>query len=392
MVKRNPHLGVCLAVSLLSACSHIPEHKPVVSATPSLPHSALLSKTIAEVPDLEDIFGLTAEQRQTFLRYFNAPEHQTLSSRQRLYNFLSVLTTGFDYQGKNHTAAEAFALKSGNCISLAVLTKALADVVGVQVKFQNIISAPVYDIQQGYLLSSDHVRTFLFEPDFVTRQGNEYLLQSVLVVDYLPSAGDITGPRISEQRFIAMFYRNLATDAFLQQNYSQALALLNTALEYDPTYGAVINLAAVLHRRLNQAETAEQFYRYGLQVADSKVALTDNYALLKQLQGDHTEAEQLRRSLRGKEDADPYMWYLLGKTALQQQRPADAVTYLKKAVARAPYMHQLYLELALAYYRNEQTSDAKRTLEKAAQLASTADTQQRYVAKLEAIKLSLATN
>ena len=154
----------------------------------------------------------------------------------------------------------------------------------------------------------------------------------------------------------------------------------------------MINLTAVLHRRLDQAGLAEQFYQYGLQVSDSKIALTDNYALLKQLNGEHAAAEQLRRSLLAKNDADPYLWYLLGKTALQQRRPADAVNYLRKAITRAPYMHQLYLELAVAHYQNNQFGYAKRTLEKAAELANGRDTQQRYFAKLEAIKLSADTN
>uniref|UniRef100_A0A486XKJ3 TPR domain protein n=1 Tax=Rheinheimera sp. BAL341 TaxID=1708203 RepID=A0A486XKJ3_9GAMM len=377
-----------LAFALVAGCSSISEG-PI---QPSIPNSDLLLNSKLSVPSVEDIFGLEPAQKQEFLTYFNDPNHSTIPARKRLYNFLSQHTANFDYMGQNYTARQAYASKAGNCISLAVLTKALADIANVEVKFQSIFSAPVFDIKNDFVVSSDHVRTFLFESDFVSKRGNEYFFQSLLVIDYLPSAGDIAGPHISEQTFIAMFYRNLATDAVLSGNYNQALALLNTALSFDSTYGSVINLIAVVHRRLNQPELAEQFYEYGLQVATRNVSIINNYALLKQLNGDKEGAQQLLKSFSMSHENDPYQWYVLGKAAIKRGRPADAAIYFNNAIERAPYMHQLYLELALAHYQNNQLGYAKRTLEKAAELANGRDTQQRYFAKLEAIKLSADTN
>ena len=378
-----------LATMLLTACSTSPKQLQA----PTLPHSDLFVQAQITVPDERDIFRLTTEQKQEFLSYFHAAEHQSISPRERLYNFLSLRTAGFDYQGENHTASQAYALNSGNCISLAVLTKALADVAGVGIKFQNIISAPVFNLQGDYLVSSDHVRTFLFDSEFVRKKGNEYFLQPMLVIDYLPSSGDITGPHISESRFIAMFYRNLATDAVLNKQYDYALALLKKALALDPTYGAAINLTAVIHRRLNETDLASQFYQYGLQVSERKAVLAGNYAVLKQLNGDSEGANQLLGQLLSlQHENDPYLWYLLAKTAEQQQRFDDAVIYFNKAVERAPYVHQLYLELALALYRNQQPERARTTLAKAAELVSEKPTQLRYYAKLEALKLSTVAN
>ncbi|MDP5136968.1 tetratricopeptide repeat protein [Rheinheimera baltica] len=370
----------------LSACSSTGK---LTLQEPTLPYSDLLAQVHSDVPSVQDIFSLTIEQEQEFLAYFHAPEHQDLAGRKRLYNFLSQHTAYFDYQGHNYTASQAYRLKAGNCISLAVLTKALADVVGVDIKFQSIISAPVFDMKNSYMLSSDHVRTFLYESDFVSKRGNSYFLQPLLVIDYLPAAGDIVGENISEKTFIAMFYRNLAADALLKENYHQALALLKTALSFDPTYGAVINLVAITHRRLNEPELAAKFYEYGLQVSNRKTSLTSNYAVLKQLQGDEHGAEQLRQSLSRQDDNDPYFWYLLGKTAIEQRHPADAAIYFSKAIERAPYMHELYLELAVAQYQNEQPQRARNTLERAAEMATAKTTQQRYFAKLDALKRSV---
>ncbi|MBU2115327.1 MAG: hypothetical protein KKE94_16310 [Gammaproteobacteria bacterium] len=356
-------------------------------SAPAAPASILLQSANAPVPTLDDIFRLSAEQQAEFLAYFNDPAHSKVDGHRRVYQFLVQHLSGFDYQGKNYTASEAYALKSGNCISLAVLTKALADLARVEVEFQSIVSAPVFSIENDFMLSSDHVRTFLFNPDFVPEEGKIYFIKPAIVVDYLPAAGDITGPRISQQTFIAMFYRNLAADALLAGRHEQVLALLKTALQYAPDYSAVINLTAVVHRRMQQPQLAEQFYQYGLDVSASKATLLSNYALLKYSQGDVDAAQTMLRSLPSIDEHDPYLWYVLGKTAQQKSQYGDAVTYLRKAAKQAPYMHQLQLELALAYYRNNQPEKAQQALGTAAELVSDSQTLQRYHAKLVALKL-----
>ncbi|KUM54410.1 tetratricopeptide repeat protein [Rheinheimera sp. EpRS3] len=382
---------VVVGLSCLSliACSSAPAQ---VSNTAVLPYSALLESANANTPTVDDIFQLSASQQAEFLAYFNAPERQDVAAHRRVYQFLAQHLSGFDYQGKNYTATKAYALKSGNCISLAVLTKALADLAGVQIEFQSIISAPVLSFESDLMVSSDHVRTFLYDPAFIPEKDTFYFIKPSLVVDYLPSSADITGPRITQQTFIAMFYRNLAADALLAEQYDQALALLKTALQYAPDYSAVINLTAVVHRRMDEMQLAEQFYQYGLDVSASKVTLLTNYAVLKQSQGDPDTAQEMLQSLSSFNEYDPYLWYVLGKNAQQKNQYQEAVTYLYKAAEQAPYMHQLQLELALAYYRNNQTGRALQVLSKAAELVVDNNTQQRYHAKLEALKLRQSTH
>lgn len=379
-------LGLGFGCLYLSACS---------STTPAqvntniavLPYSALLESANATTPTVDDIFQLSASQQAEFLAYFNAPAHQDVAAHRRVYQFLAQHLSGFDYQGKNYTATEAYALKSGNCISLAVLTKALADLAGVEIEFQSIISAPVLSFERDLMVSSDHVRTFLYDPDFTAEKDKWHFIKPSIVVDYMPSSADIAGPRITQQTFIAMFYRNLAADALLAEQYDQALALLKNALQYAPDYSAIINLAAVVHRRMDEMQLAEQFYQYGLDVSPSKATLLSNYAVLKRSQGEADIAQEMLLSLLSLDEYDPYLWYMLGKTAQQKSQYQEAVTYLYKAAEQAPYMHQLQLELALAYYRNNEPGRAQQVLSKAAELVADNNTQQRYHAKLEALKL-----
>lgn len=374
---------ICSAL-VLSACGAIPQKSSIAP----LPYSERMVSASAPVPTLADIFELTAEQQDEFLQYFHSAELKDTPQHDRVFKFLEQHLQGFHYLGENLTAREAFATKSGNCISLAVLTKALADVAGVPVEFQSIVSAPVYSMESDYMLSSDHVRTFLVDPDFIPEKGMIYFFKPMIVVDYLPAIGDVTGPRISQQTFTAMFYRNLAADAMLAQQYDQALALLNAALHQDPLFGSAINLAAIIHRRLDQAALAEQFYQYGLGVSKRKVTLLGNYAVLKQHEGNLEQAEVLLQALKDQDEHDPYLWFVLGQSAMGKQHYSEAIVYLKKAVAQAPDMHQLQLALALAYYRDNQLEFAHAVLAKAVGLAPQNNIRQRYDAKLHALMLN----
>ena len=380
----NSRIVCCILMLSVAACSNAPtgsEHKQ------SLPFSAPMQNAKVDVPNLSDIFTLQNEQKAEFLRYFNDPEHQGIKAHERVYQFLSKLVVGFDYQGENYTASEAFARKQGNCISLAVLTKALADLVGVDMSFQRMISAPVLSVEENWYVSSDHVRTFLYAVKPVSHNKQTVALRSFIVVDYFPSAGDVVGEHLSEQTFIAMFYRNLAADAIFAVNFSQALALLREALKYDPQYSAVINLAALVHKTLGYSELAEQWYEYGLAVSEQKSTLLSNYAVLKQEAGDLEAASYFRARLKKLQEHDPYFLYMQGKTALQQRNSSAAVSSFEQLIKRAPYVAQFHLDLAKSYYQQHRLADAREALAEAGRVSSTTADKNRFNAKLEALKL-----
>lgn len=341
----------------------------------------------APVPSVSDIFSLSTEQQATFLAFFNHPEQQAVEPHERVYQFLSRLVSGFDYQGQNYTATEAFELKKGNCITLAVLTKALADLAGVDISFQQMASAPVYSIEQDWFISSDHVRTFLFANPSVVVERKLWAMRSYIVVDYFPAAGDRVGERLPMATFIAMYYRNLAADAIFAGQYTQALALLREALQYAPEYSAIINLTALVHRYIEQQPLAEQWYQYGLAVSSQKATLLGNYAVLKYSMGEDNAAADLHNDLLRLQEKDPYIWFIQGKTALAQQNTAVAISHFKRLIEYAPYIAQFHLELAKAYYLEQRYADARSTLADAAAVASTTADKKRFNAKLEALKL-----
>lgn len=375
-------MGVCLMLSVMGCTTH--EIKPIVQQP--LPYSVYLANATEPVPSIDDIFSLTAQQQATFLNFFNHPSLHDTPPHARVYQYLSKLVAGFDYQGENYTAREAFELKKGNCITLAVLTMALANLVGVDITFQQITSAPVVSIENDLFVSSDHVRTFLHAPPVPTTR-NIISLRSYIVVDYFPTAGDMNGERLSESTFIAMYYRNLATDAFLEGKNDKAFALLRAALKHSPDFAPTINLTALLHKEMGQFEMAARWYQYGLNVSSRRTTLLSNYAMLKQAEGDDAAAESLLLELGSSKELSPFLWYMQGRTALKQQNYQQAVKYFKRLTDSAPYVGDFYLQLAKAYFYDQRYADARSALAQAAKIASNTNDRIKYNAKLEALKL-----
>jgi hypothetical protein len=105
----------------------------VTQVKPPLPNLNTALFTPMAVPALHDIFTVSEKQKNAFLRYFNEPKNQLTPANVRLYEYLENYLEGFNFYGVTLTASEALIQKTGNCLTLAIITKALADIVGLEI-------------------------------------------------------------------------------------------------------------------------------------------------------------------------------------------------------------------------------------------------------------------
>ena len=160
---------------LLTACAATPVRtvasapQPVGPAIPGL--DARQFGEPVPVPPVASLFKLTKEQEADFLHYFHDPRHAAEAPHQRLSAYLYQRLHGFRYYGPTQSAADALSTHEGNCLTLALVTTALARLAEVEVAYQRISDTPVFERNGNVVLVSEHVRSLLFDPGYTPEPG-----------------------------------------------------------------------------------------------------------------------------------------------------------------------------------------------------------------------------
>lgn len=176
-------LGLIL---LLMACG---VNQPATQLPPLPQVTAINFGEPENIPEKQDIFSLTEQQQRRFLSFFHQPQYQYLKPHKRIFEYLQRSLEGFDFRGETYTATEALQRGAGNCLSLAIVTKALADLVDVKLGYQKVNATPIYRKEQGVLLLSSHVRTFLYDPTYTPKEDEWVIRPPMVIIDYFPDRG-----------------------------------------------------------------------------------------------------------------------------------------------------------------------------------------------------------
>lgn len=380
------YIGFCFIFICLWGCAQQP--KPATVATvPTLPAVDPAFKQPADLPDTADFYRLTAQQQQQFLTFFQHPDRSDMPANQRVFAYLEQHLQNFNYQGANTLAQQSLENLSGNCMSLALLVTALAKLVETEVDigFRATYREPVLNISAQTLLTSNHVRSYLYEKP-TEQQKKKLLGRKAISIDYFRASLDRLGPRLSTATFEAMMYNNLAVDALLAGDMDRSYWLSRQALELDPTFQDSINLIAVIYRRKGELMTASQWYDIGLQKEQAGATLLSNYLALAEQLEDKRLVRKLQQKLRLSEDDNPYVWFDFAYKAEQANNYDDAVHYYRKLIFSAPYLHQANLALAKLYLQKNDLASARAALTQALQYSYEPDYKIRYQAKLKMLE------
>ena len=144
----------------------------------------------------------------------------------------------------------------GNCISLAILTQAYAQLAGLKTSFQAVSSEPVYSKQSNIVYISGHFRTKVYAP---LNEDEHYLVKPGTVIDYFPARGSFYSGRADLKDLISRYYSNLASEALAKKQFNLSYSYILKANEYTPHAPSLYNLAAVLHRQSGDLAGAKQF-------------------------------------------------------------------------------------------------------------------------------------
>ena len=186
---------------------------------------------------------------------------------------------------------------------------------------------------------------------------------------------------------ISKFYSNLAADALLDQQFDQAYSLILQANKYTPYDPELFNMAGILHRRAGDLKSAQLIYQTALDNKLININLLSNYQVLAKQIGDQQLVEQLASRLTEVEK-DPYELLVIAKNDLETGRINTATEHIEQAITKAPYIAELYLELAKIRYQQGKNHQTQKLLEKAIELEKDKQKLNVYQAKLLSLKAS----
>ncbi|MCF6192907.1 MAG: hypothetical protein L3J46_01060 [Kangiellaceae bacterium] len=238
-------LIICLTIFTLSACV---TQQPVIlteqlEIVPDPPIIADLYTSQTYKPNsIDEIYILSDEQKQKFFNAYNsAPYHKLLPNR-RVSRYVQEELADFTFHWETLTASNAISTKTGNCLSMAIVTKALADLVDIEVKYELVASPPVYQKAGDVVLISQHVRTILLNPEPIFEKGYFTLWRGGVKIDYFPSVGNIRLRRVKDPEFLTMYFINKAAEALGENKDALAFANLQRNLRIDKTEPQTVNM------------------------------------------------------------------------------------------------------------------------------------------------------
>jgi len=337
------------------------------------------------IPTVSEVHGLTPAQQQHFIDYYLHPLRRNVAAHQRVFDYLDTMTEGFSYRGDTYTASQALERGAGNCLSLAILTTALAELAGVELTYQLVDATPVFELNGSVTKRSVHVRSRLLDPEWADRDGFLELVRPGIVVDYFPSQYDRFVGNIDSSEYFAMYYRNIAAEALAEGDLSHAYWFLVHSLELSPNDAESIAMLALVFDRAGAQQASENAYRWGTRVADVSPTMLRNYGRFLRRQGRFDEAAEIEAQLVSLEDHNPFDWIAAARSAYGEEDYRAAIRLFKKSIEIAPYLHEGHFGLSRAYLQIGRYDEAEESLSKALNNAYRASLRETYNAKLKAL-------
>src|SRR5258708_33710934 len=235
-MKRSAVPGLCM---LLAACAHTPVDQPPASL-----FSDHLFAAPSERISADEVFALSDAMK----RYLE-PEMAGALLRKGLHRGLiealySKNQLRLEYDAAvTRSASQAFEARSGNCLSLVIMTAAFAKALGLSVEYQGAFIEPTWSRVGGMYFLSGHVNLTLGGRSIGARSSE------LLTIDFLPPE-QLRGLRtwvIAEATIVAMYMNNRAAELLVHGQLDDAYWWARAAIAQDPAFMSAYNTLGVVY-------------------------------------------------------------------------------------------------------------------------------------------------
>ena len=386
-------LCAALSAALLGACAG-----PATMArdtAPPLFHDQLFEPPATPV-DTSRVFALSDDMRRYLQREIgggnSANGHASggRDVRRLLFDALyrkDKLKLEYD-SAMTRNAAQTFEARAGNCLSLAIMTAALARELSLPVLFQQVEVDESWSRAGDLYFASNHVNLALGKQRTRYADGYSVDLSNSLVVDFIPvppQARENAKP-LEEQTVIAMYLNNRAAELLSQGKLDDAYWSVRKAIEEDPRYLNVYNTLGVIYQHHGDPLEAEQTLRYAMSQAPDNTIFLANLAQTLESEGKTAEAATLRVRLAQLEPYPPFHFFNLGQEAMAHGDYTRARDMFERELERVPDYHEFNFWLALANYQLGNLKAAETQMARALENSTTRGDHDLYSAKLDRLR------
>lgn len=344
-------------------------------------------KVTIEGPD--EIFELDRDARA----FVDSTQLKTQTENKNLKNLVRQIFDhsehGLRYKSDaNSVAVETFANQAANCLSLTIMTYAMAKHAGYDATFYEVDIPEYWTRRDGVNLLNGHINLRI---SLRNNSKKNQMSEDYIDVDFDPQAirDDFHRHAVSKNKVIAMFYNNKGADALLAGNDLLAYAYFKEAATFYDGFGSTWVNLGVLYRRMGQFDLAQSSYENAIALDDDNFTAWENLALLFRLQGKNEDAEDIRRKVIAKRETNPFYHYILGEEALDIGKPDEAVAHFNRARRLDRTRHEILFGLGKAHLELGDIARAKKFMELAAKHAVDAQDEYRYLNKVSMLQSSL---
>lgn len=377
---------IAIVVSSLFLFSCASTESPITNQPyPALNDERFPSFELFPVESEQEIFYLD-EQAQDFVQKALISSNSLTPDLNKLVaNIFDYSEMGLLYRNTaNSVANTTFHSRAANCLSLSIMTYAMADYAGFEATFYEVDIPEYWTRRDGFSLINGHVNMRIgnrLETNIATTGSRS------IDVDFDPQMIRRHFPRnkITKQEIVTMFYNNKGADALIENSYTRAYSYFREAALLSPhIQQSWINLG-VLYRMVGDYEAAETSYRYALSLDDESLTAWENLSVLYRRTGREQEADEILAKVESRRVSNPFYHFILGEQALDDGRIDEALSHYRKAYKLDKTRHEVLFGLAKVHYELGDVHTAQRYIRKAEQVAPSNQDRERYQSKLSTI-------
>ena len=376
------NISIVLLSLIVSGCAHV--------ANPQQPDHLFRDALFApptERVGTADVFALS-DAMKNYLHVDIAEQLRVKGAQQGLIDAMySKAQLKVEYDStETRNAAQTFNDRVGNCLSLVIMTSALAKELGLPVHYQSVFVDESWSRAGGLYFSAGHVNLTV---------GRRYHDVKSRVDDNVMMTIDFNPPRanrrhhtwaITEATVLAMYLNNRAAEALARARLNDAYWWAREAIRQDPSFESTYNTLGVIYRRHGNFVDAENAFRHALDRDPLNIQAMSNLIMVLADQGRFSESKELAAKLEQRRPYPPFHFFNLGQTAMSAGDFKTARDMFAKEVERDAHNHEFHYWLGSVYYRLGDLNRSRKHLAIAMDFSPTRNIHNVYAAKLDHVR------